>query len=92
MTFRFFFAIMLFKKWEERMLVRKTSILSGVERVREMDVTQEQLQRWASGEKVQNVFPHLSADDREFIMTGVTGEEWEEFWEESARDEFIYEL
>jgi hypothetical protein len=83
---------MLFKKWEERMLVRKTSILSGVERVREMDVTQEQLQRWASGEKVQNVFPHLSADDREFIMTGVTGEEWEEFWEESARDEFIYEL
>ena len=74
------------------MLVRKTSILSGVERVREMDVTQEQLQRWASGEKIQNVFPNLSADDREFIMTGVTGEEWEEFWEESARDEFIYEL
>ena len=74
------------------MLVRKTSILSGVERVREMDVTQEQLQRWALGEKIQNVFPNLSADDREFIMTGVTGEEWEEFWEESARDEFIYEL
>ena len=74
------------------MLVRKTSILSGVERVREMDVTQEQLQRWASGEKIQNVFPNLSSDDREFIMTGVTGEEWEEFWEESARDEFIYEL
>ena len=74
------------------MLVRKTSILSGVERVREMDVTQEQLQRWASGEKIQNVFPNLSADDREFIMTGVTGEEWEEFWEESKRDEFVYEL
>ena len=74
------------------MLVRKTSILSGVERVREMDVTREQLQRWASGEKIQNVFPDLSADDREFIMTGVTGEEWEEFWEESARDDFTYEL
>lgn len=74
------------------MLVRKTSILSGVERVREMDVTQEQLERWASGEKIQNVFPHLSVDDREFIMTGVTGEEWEEFWEESKRDEFVYEL
>ena len=74
------------------MLVRKVSILSGVERVREMDVTQEQLERWASGEKIQNVFPHLSTDDREFIMTGVTGEEWEEFWEESKRDEFVYEL
>ena len=74
------------------MLVRKVSILSGVERVREMDVTQEQLERWASGEKIQNVFPNLSSDDREFIMTGVTGEEWEEYWEESKRDEFVYEL
>ena len=74
------------------MLVRKTSLLTGVERVREMDVTQEQLQRWALGEKIQNVFPHLSVDDREFIMTGITGEEWEEFWEESARDEFVYDV
>ena len=80
------------KKWEEPMLVRKKSLLTGVERVREMNVTQEQIERWASGEKIQNVFPNLSVDDREFIMTGITGEEWEEFCEESARDEFVYDL
>jgi len=74
------------------MLVRRTSTLTGVERVREMNVTQEGLNRWASGELIQNVFPHLSVDDREFIMTGITGEEWEEYWEESAREEFVYEF
>jgi hypothetical protein len=25
---------------------------------------------------IQNAMPHLSVDDREFIMTGVTPEEW----------------
>ena len=80
------------KKWEEPMLVRKTSLLTGVERTREMNVTQEQLNRWNNGELIQKVFPHLSVDDREFIMTGITGEEWEEFCEESARDEFVYDL
>lgn len=27
---------------------------------------------------VQRAFPELSADDREFLMTGITPEEWEE--------------
>lgn len=74
------------------MIVTRVSMLTGVERVREMDITQEQLNRWASGEKIQNVFPKLSVDEREFIMTGITGEEWEEYWEERERDEFVYEL
>lgn len=32
---------------------------------------------WAAGKNVQNVFPDLSADDREFLMTGITPEEWD---------------
>ena len=32
-----------------------------------------------AGELIQNVFPDLSPDDREFLMTGVTAEEWAEF-------------
>lgn len=31
----------------------------------------------AAGTLVQNVFPGLSADDREFLMTGITPEEWD---------------
>ena len=74
------------------MIVRRPNIFTGKVRELELDITQEQVNRWASGELIQNVFPHLSVDDREFIMTGITGEEWEEYWEESNRDEFVYEL
>ena len=29
---------------------------------------------------VQNAFPDLSADDREFILTGITPEEWDQIF------------
>lgn len=47
---------------------------------REIDVSQSQLDRWKAGELIQNVMPHLSADDREFLMTGLTPEDWEEMF------------
>lgn len=33
--------------------------------------------KWQAGELIQNAFPMLSADEREFIKTGITPEEWE---------------
>lgn len=60
------------------MLITRTSMFTGQVHQREIAVTEEQLSRWNDGELIQNVVPHLSADDREFIMTGVTPEEWEE--------------
>lgn len=58
------------------MQITKRSIFSGIENTREIDVTEEQLDKWQGGAFIQNVMPHLSADDREFLMTGVTPEEW----------------
>jgi hypothetical protein len=44
----------------------------------DLPVTMEQLDRYYNGgELLQNAFPHLNADQREFIKTGITGEEWE---------------
>jgi hypothetical protein len=74
------------------MIVTKKNIFTGIERSLDLDVTQEQLNRWENGELIQNVFPHLSIDEREFLMTGIIGEEWNELTEELARDEFFYEL
>ena len=31
---------------------------------------------------IQRAFPDLSADDREFILTGVSPEEWDKRWKE----------
>ena len=65
------------------MLITKVSMLSGVTHTRDIDVTQEQLEAWAGGVFVQNAMPHLSVDDREFIKTGSTPEEWEDLFNES---------
>lgn len=60
--------------------VTRTSILSGVTSSRQIDVDAGLLKRWEEGidrRLIQDAFPHLNADDREFIMTGITPEEWE---------------
>jgi len=57
--------------------VVRTSPFSGNVNSREVDITPEMYDRWLAGELIQNVMPHISADDREFIMTGITPEEWD---------------
>lgn len=64
------------------MQITKRSMISGIVRTKEIDVTEEQLQQWESGGLIQNVMPHLSPSDREFIMTGSTDEEWDSAFKE----------
>lgn len=59
------------------MKITRKSILSGTIRTLDIDVTGEQMVAWRSGELIQKVMPHLSDDDREFIMTGITPDEWD---------------
>ena len=59
------------------MLVTRRSPFSQVENTTELNVTPEQLTRYEQGnELIQNVFPDLSLEHREFIVTGITPEEW----------------
>lgn len=58
------------------MQITKVSMFTGKIHIREINVTEEQLASWKGGMLIQKAMPHLSADDREFIMTGVTPEEW----------------
>lgn len=59
------------------MIFVRTSILSGITRTKEFDVTEEQYNAWRDGALIQNVMPHLSDDDREFLISGATAEEWD---------------
>jgi len=60
------------------MIISKKSPLTGRWNAKDIDVTPEELRRWQSGELIQNVMPHLSPDDREFLMTGLTPADWDE--------------
>ena len=59
------------------MEITRTSILTKQTHTLEIDVTEEQLAAWKAGANIQDAMPHLSAADREFIMTGITPAEWE---------------
>jgi hypothetical protein len=59
------------------MELTKKSLATGIVHTREIDITQEQLDAWAAGACIQDVAPHLSATDREFIISGTTQEEWD---------------
>jgi hypothetical protein len=58
------------------MKVERKSPLTGNVSTMDLPITQEQLDRWKSGELIQNVFPRLTADEREFLLTGYTAEDW----------------
>ena len=61
------------------MQITKTSILSGNINTREINITEAQFDqvqnRRDTGTPIQKIVPHLSADDREFLINGITEEE-----------------
>ena len=69
------------------MKITKISQLSGKEHTMELDVDQYQMirieNRFHSKELIQNIVPHLSMDEREFLMTGITSEEWNNTFSEN---------
>lgn len=67
------------------MKITRTSTISGITRSMDLPVTEEQVKRFNSGELIQNVFPDLTDDEREFIMTGITADEWDEIFPEDQQ-------
>ena len=60
------------------MKIERVSPFTGEVRTRDLPITEEQMQAWRSGVLIQHAFPHLSAGDREFILTGISDDEWDE--------------
>ena len=69
------------------MIVFKKSIHSGNTNEMDLDVTQEQIDAWEGGMLIQEAMPHLSVDEREFLMTGSTREDWDTMFPEEDEDE-----
>ena len=46
-------------------------------RTREIPCTVEQLELWANGEHIKAAMPQASPDDREFLISGCTPEDWD---------------
>ena len=68
------------------MEITRTSVVSGLTTTRDLPITEAQLKVWQDGALVQDAFPHLSLEDREFFLTGITESEWRHLISEGADD------
>lgn len=66
----------------QHMDVTNTSNYSGKEHTVRIRATPCQFTLWNSGALIQEAFPELTPDEREFIISGITKEEWNELFGE----------
>ena len=59
------------------MKITRTSRLTGKTSVMDLKVTQAQLDAWVDGMLIQDAMPQLPPEHREFLMTGITPDEWD---------------
>ena len=58
------------------MIVRRRSPITGEVNDLDLPITDAQYLSWKNGVMIQNAFPNLNADQREFLKTGVYPGEW----------------
>ena len=59
----------------------KQSTISGKVNTMDLPITPAQIHEWQrGGGYIQEVFPQLDANQREFLISGSTPEEWEELF------------
>ena len=60
------------------MIIYRRSLISGKTNTMDLPVTLEQIEQWRGGSLIQDVFPDLTREEREFIKTGITPNEWKQ--------------
>ena len=74
------------------MIITRKSPFTGNINTMDIPVTQQQIAHWNTGVLIQDALPNFSADEREFIMTGITAKEWDDMFpprdEDLERDEY----
>ena len=73
------------------MLVRqgpKTLVISGTKQVTmdmDIDTMSQCWYYWLQGEHIQTAFRDLPAEQREFLLTGITPAEWKKLFEDETK-------
>ena len=66
------------------MIVKKMSMHSGKMHEMDIPITKQDLIDFYEDKLglIQDAFPHLTADEREFIISGIPPHEWDELFKE----------
>jgi hypothetical protein len=63
-------------------IVAKRDPVTGRTNTLDLPVTQVQLDLWQQGALIQDVFPDLTDDQREFLISGLLPESWDALFPE----------
>jgi hypothetical protein len=63
---------------ENTLRITRFNIVKNQNDTRDLQITNEQWEKYVRGALIQNAFPHLTANEREFIITGIyDDEDWD---------------
>jgi hypothetical protein len=69
------------------MKITRKSAITGIQRVIDIPVNPEDFMSWQAGHgNIEDLMPYLSDDHREFILSGITSEEWDEAFLEDVSE------
>lgn len=68
--------------------ITKHDPLTGKMNTMKLPITQEEYDKWFLGNvPIQHAFPNLSADQREFLLTGLMPDSWDAVFNSAEDDE-----
>ena len=71
------------KLGDYQMVVVAISAATGAKHAMALEITEAQVYDWVNGASIQDAMPNLSAEGREFLMTGITQVEWDSLFSET---------
>lgn len=63
-------------------LIEKTSKATGNQNTMEIMLDLADYDKWLAGGLIQDCLPYLTAAEREFLLSGMTPQEWDYFFSE----------
>lgn len=73
------------------MWIKRKSVITGIERTLSIPVNPDDYISWMNGMgNIQDLMPYLTDSHREFILSGITDEEWDEMFLEEEDEEYAY--
>ena len=73
----------------DTMQITRKSTISGTETTRDLPITKDQWNQFTSGKGlIQNIFPNLSAYERDWLKHGFTEDEWNTLYGDNPRIDY----
>lgn len=69
------------------MLIKRKSVITGNLNVKDIPVNPEDMANWELGFlSIDDAMPYLTDSDREFILSGITKDEWDKAFSQETEE------